>query len=479
MSAGDYDAVGYHSVVTQDHLRYHAPLAPNIPAVSGYTDPQQGDTATSLTPPRVPEASTPRNQDNNVGHQTVRSPLSPNDGLTASRAISVSSQHSEAEIYISELPATVAESQDDITGSTPNTIAKESRNSQSGNLLIGYVAVSLSAKSNADQAGSDGSQPDVRGTRDPDGSSTLNSFDPPNVVPTGGTTHGFLPLAFPKDQATENTSRKRRYAEMGDNSEEASHTLKVSPSPRKRPKMEPVEIVRTGAQEELTEMKLFPSQVPEPGLHRPTRFPRSMKFSHSTKPSKTLGQSQMLKQPQAMAPASSKSKARTNGKKRGYVGTHSDYHQQAEVSNPLKMGLKIASPLPMQQKGQRRCNKRARKNHVADSSTSSRPAARTDHIAERTRINDWMDRNTEPDREKQQEQRNRMLEAMSRSKSSVIREAALRNKEDVCTEESHPACCRIKLTHAEADEMKEDLGWLPVNITYITEEDIHFYDEWW
>ena len=413
MSAGDYDGVGYHSVVFRDHLRYHAPLASNIPAVSGYTAPQQRDTANSLMPARVPEASIPRNQDNNVGHQTVRSPQSPNDGLTASRAILVCSQHSEAEGYISELPATVAESQDDITGSTPTTTAKEPRNSQSGHLLIGYVAVSLSAKSGAEQAGSDGAQADVRGARDSDGSSTRNSFDPPNVVPTGGSTRELLPRVIPKEQTMENTSRKRRYAETGDNSEEASHTLNPSPSPRKRPKMEPVEIGRTSAQEGDTEMKLLPSQVPGPGLHRPTRVLRSIKSSRSAKPSKTLGQNQMLNQPQAMSPASPRLIARTNGKKRGYVETHSDYDQQAEVGNPLKVGLKIASPPPMQQKEQPRCNKRARKSHIADSSTSTRPAARTDHIAERTRINDWMDRNTETEREKQHQQRERMLEAMS------------------------------------------------------------------
>ena len=479
MSADHHDAVGYHSVTFQDHLEYHAPLSSISPAVSGHTARQQRGIATSPTLPQMIKASIPRTQDSNMGHKIVGSPLSPNDGLTASRAILVSSQNSEAEGYISELPATVAESQNDITGSTLNTIRKEPVNSQSGHLLIGYVAVSLSAKSDSEQAGSDRAQPDVRGTRDSSGSSARNSLNPPSMVSTGGSTYEVLPPAVPNDLATGNASRKRRYAETRDNSEEASHTSKALPSPRKRPKMEPVEIGRSSAQQEHAQMKLLQSQVPGSGPQRPARVLRSVKASSSTKPSKTLGHNPMLDRPRFISPASTEQLSETNDTKRGYVETSSDYHQQTKSTDPFRSGQNPASPLPIQQKGQRRCNKRACKSPVAASSASTPPAARTDHTAQRTRINEWMDRNTESDRDKQHEQRKKMLEVMSKSKSPVIKEAALRNKEDYCTAESHPACCHIKLTHAEAEEMKEDLGWLPVNITYITEEDIHFYDGWW
>ena len=417
----------------------------------------------------------------------MRTRLLPAGRPIVSTVTVVSSHHPVAEGYDDEPPATIAESsvlQEEHTGSTPNAISNEPSNVSNEHQLVEDAIISGFSRIYAQQAGSDEAHQDMHRMRNPDGPSSQVSLTSEKVVPTGTSTPKMMALAVPSDQTRGNSSRKRRHAEATEKFEDDSYTLKASSSSTKRQKINPVEVDTIFTRETHTQKKLqnlLPNRVPtsRSGTQGAAKVPRSIKAVNSTNSTNAAGRMSIHTEPLAILPLRHDQFANIKGKKRAYAKTPSDSDQQAQVTGPFQPALNNASPVHMQRKEQARCNKRVRKSGIAESRPSKPSAARTDYFAETTRINNWLKRNSQSDREKQQEQRNKMLQAMSQSKSFVITEAALRNREDVCTEESHPACCRIKLTGAEADELREELGWLPVNITYITEEDIHFYDEWW
>ena len=481
--AGHYDPVNHSAAASRTPMQRYSPLATYVPPFLKPTGQPRRQMIASSMPPQVTEASR-LTRDNNVGDQTLRSRLSLNHGPLASRATAIPSHHSVTEPYNKELPATVAESsasQEKPTRPAPDMTGRKSSIITSEHRYVRNAVVSTSSKSDGQQVASDEAQKDPQELGNTDDSSSYISMGTPQLVLNKLSTHTLPSLAVPDDKATENLSRKRRHAEMRDEREDDSYTLKPSPSPRKRLRMEPVGKVEASVPEEhvQTHMGLSPSQVSAPGPQRPTMITKSIKTSSSAKLSIGLGHISMLNQPQLMPSASPDQLIEINGTKKDHGKTPIDSAQQVNTSNLLRAGRKLASAFQIQREKQGRCNKKARKSRVTDSRGIKRSTIRTLPAAAITRINKWMEQNSESDREKQKEQRNTMLQAMFKSKSPVITEAALRNKEDYCTKEAHPKCCRFKLTAAEAEEMQEVLGWLPTNLIYITEEDIHFYDEWW
>ena len=479
--------MGYCAAMNYSAVAYNGPVQRNVPGatrVPSFSE-HAGHSKTQIVPsrsiPRISAASRFHTQNNNVEVHSVASRLFPGESSVPSRATETSSDYSESESASDELPSTIAESyvsQDQQTVSIFNAVGDDSSNIPSEQQLVGDAIISISSGSDVEQGSSGAAVIDMTG-RDIDGISSRISLDAENVVPTKASTSELVSLASPGYRTGGNPSRKRRYADATDEPEDDSSTLRASSAPPKRQKMDPVAVDTVNTRQKYAEKKsrtLLPKKAPKSGTQGAARTPKLTKAVSLIMSTNAVGQRSKPSKSQAIPPPSQDQIADAKGKKRAYVEISSDSDQHTQATVPPHLGLDVPSPLPTQRKTQVRRNKRASNNRDAESSASTYSAAETDRHANTFHIYRWMERNNESDREKQQEQRKTMLSAMFKAKSVVIREAAYRNIEDYCTEESHPACCSIKLTHPDVEAMREELGWLPVNITYITEEEIHYGD---